>query len=250
MVWFKVDDTLPFNAKVTAAGNAAMGLWVRAGAWSCQQLSGGFVPTHIARSLGTQVEAKRLCDAHLWEAVDGGYQFWQWHEEGRQPTKARVEADRHAARERQRRARERAESQRESRDASRRDSEDASRRDIGVSHGGVTGVVTVPPTRPDPSLSTSVSSSLPPSRNASRENGKAEENPPHKHEANTIRALTALKMDRSLPLTVNELLVHAYRLGHGDPWQGYLAVKVATNFQLESARNPVLALRARLEAAT
>lgn len=99
-------------------------------------------------------------------------------------------------------------------------------------------------------LSTSVSSSPPPSPNASRANGRADENPPHRHEANALRALTALKQDRSLPLTVNELLVHAYRLGHGDPWQGYLAVKVATNFQLDTARNPVLALRARLEATT
>jgi len=43
MPWFKVDDTLAFHAKVVAAGNAAMGLWVRAGAHSMQQLTDGFI---------------------------------------------------------------------------------------------------------------------------------------------------------------------------------------------------------------
>lgn len=31
MPWFKVDDTLALHGKVVAAGNPAMGLWVRAG---------------------------------------------------------------------------------------------------------------------------------------------------------------------------------------------------------------------------
>lgn len=30
MVWFLVDDNLAFHDKVTKAGNAAMGAWVRA----------------------------------------------------------------------------------------------------------------------------------------------------------------------------------------------------------------------------
>ena len=41
MTWFRVDDTLAMHPKVYAAGNAAMGLWVRAGAWSMQQLTDG-----------------------------------------------------------------------------------------------------------------------------------------------------------------------------------------------------------------
>ena len=48
MSWFKVDDQLAFNAKIVAAGNEAMGLWVRAGSWSAAQLTNGFIPEHMA----------------------------------------------------------------------------------------------------------------------------------------------------------------------------------------------------------
>lgn len=106
MTWFKVDDTLSHHAKVIAAGNAAMGLWVRAGAWSMQQLTDGFVPTNVARTLGTANEARRLVKAGLWLEHDGGYLFHQFTGEGRQRARIDVEAEREAARERQRRARE------------------------------------------------------------------------------------------------------------------------------------------------
>lgn len=92
MPWFKVDDTLPFHDKVIAAGNAAMGLWVRAGAWSMQQLTDGWIPARIAHQLGTRREANRLCDAGLWEEKDGGYTFHEWNQ--RQPSRAKVMADR------------------------------------------------------------------------------------------------------------------------------------------------------------
>jgi hypothetical protein len=113
MTWFKVDDTLAFHAKVVAAGNAAMGLWVRSGSWCAQQLNDGRIPENIALTLGTRAEINRLVTAHLWIAKDDGYEFWQWGDDGRQPSRAQVEADRHATRERQRRARERAKSQRD-----------------------------------------------------------------------------------------------------------------------------------------
>ena len=121
MPWFRVDDTFSHHAKVLAAGNAAVGLWTRAGSWSMQQLTDGFVPTHVVRTMGSSTEARRLVDAGLWLAVDGGYRFHQW--DSRQPSRERLEAERHAATERQRRAREAAKSQRES------------RRDTAVSHG-------------------------------------------------------------------------------------------------------------------
>lgn len=106
MPWFKVDDTLAHHAKIMAAGNAAVGLWVRAGAWSMQQLTDGFVPTHVARVLGTRAEANRLCDAGLWQEKDDGYLFHEWDQ--RQPSRVQVLAEREAAAERQKRARERA----------------------------------------------------------------------------------------------------------------------------------------------
>lgn len=105
MVWFKVDDGMPFHAKTVAAGNAAMGLWVRAGAWSAGQLTDGFVPDHMVRSLGTAAQASVLVKVRLWERADGGYRFWQWNAPGRQPSRVDVEARRDDARERMANAR-------------------------------------------------------------------------------------------------------------------------------------------------
>jgi hypothetical protein len=94
MPWFKVDDTLAFHAKTVAAGNAAMGLWVRAGAWSMQQLTDGFIPHLIARQLGTRALCQRLVDVGLWDEKDDGYCFHEWDQ--RQPSRAKVMADREA----------------------------------------------------------------------------------------------------------------------------------------------------------
>lgn len=94
MPWFKVDDTLAFHAKIVAAGNAAVGLWARAGAWSMQTLTDGFIPTHMARQLGTRAEAKRLVDVELWIEKDDGYLFHEWAQ--RQPSRAHVMAEREA----------------------------------------------------------------------------------------------------------------------------------------------------------
>lgn len=105
MVWFKVDDTLAFHAKVMAAGNPAMGLWVRAGAWCAQMLTDGRVPTHVARSLGTARQAKALVDAGLWETAPEGYVFHDWSADERQPTREQVENKREQWREKKRRQR-------------------------------------------------------------------------------------------------------------------------------------------------
>lgn len=101
MAWFKVDDQLAFNAKIVAAGNEAMGLWVRAGSWSAAQLTDGFVPEHMANAMaggskpcgehcghGKQIAngmakpcgAISLVNALLWDEVEGGYQFHDWLE--------------------------------------------------------------------------------------------------------------------------------------------------------------------------
>lgn len=148
MTWFKVDDTLALHAKVVAAGNAAMGLWVRAGSWSAQQLSEGFVPDHIAKMLGSRAEIQRLVDAHLWTREEGGYQFWQWADDGRQPTKQQVEADRAANRARQKRARDRARSRRDESVVTEISNGVSNAKRNGVTNAAVTASVTVPPTRP------------------------------------------------------------------------------------------------------
>lgn len=74
MPYFPVDDQMPFHPKIIAAGNAAVGVWTRAGAWSKGHATGGFVPTEIASILGTR-EANRLVEAGLWVEVDGGFRF-------------------------------------------------------------------------------------------------------------------------------------------------------------------------------
>lgn len=144
MTWFKVDDGLAFHAKVVQAGNAAMGLWVRAGAWSAAQLTDGFVPDNIVATIGTKGQAQRLADVGLWHREDGGYRFHQWNEDGRQPTRATVEKERAEARERMRKARE----------AKRAEANDSGevQANTGRSSAGVRS--TRPgPARPDPSSS-------------------------------------------------------------------------------------------------
>lgn len=100
MPWFKVDDNLAFHHKVVTAGNAALGLWVRAGSWSAQQLTDGFIPAAVAGVLGSKAQAGRLVNAGLWVEVDGGYRFHEWDQ--RQPSRENVlenrkkEADRKA----------------------------------------------------------------------------------------------------------------------------------------------------------
>ncbi|MEV4155444.1 hypothetical protein AB0J48_20680 [Nocardia salmonicida] len=97
MPWFRVDDDAAFHSKIVAAGNAAIGLWTRAGSWSSRELTDGFVPKHMIASMGTPTQAKKLVQVRLWDKVDGGYQFHQWAE--RQPfTKADVERKRGEAR--------------------------------------------------------------------------------------------------------------------------------------------------------
>jgi hypothetical protein len=83
MPWFKVDDKFTANQKVTRIPRAkrwsAIGLWTLAGAWSADQLTDGFVPQHQFDEMGArQEDAEQLCLAHLWSAVEGGFQFNNW----------------------------------------------------------------------------------------------------------------------------------------------------------------------------
>lgn len=104
IAWFKVDDGFAWHTKAVRAGNAACGLWVRAGSWSSQQLTEGYVPAEIASALGSKAEVARLVASGLWVPSDDGFQFHQFLD--RNPTREQVEDDRRAAAERQRRARE------------------------------------------------------------------------------------------------------------------------------------------------
>jgi hypothetical protein len=146
-MWFKVDDNLAFHRKTLRAGNTAMGMWVRAGSECSSQLTDGYVADELVSALGGKKLAERLVDASLWVRVDGGYQFHEWNEEGRQPTRAQVEEERKQARLRKAMWRE---SRKASREASQRDTAGT---DSGTDSGTDTTVpagVPPTPTRPDP----------------------------------------------------------------------------------------------------
>lgn len=70
--------------------------------------------------------------------------------------------------------------------------------------------------------------------------------PQHIHEANAVKALAGWVTAGRLPLDVTELLEHAYRAGHGDPWAGYLAIKPYLARTLDDVRDPRAVLLARL----
>lgn len=141
MPWFRVDDNLSFHAKVVAAGNPAMGLWVRAGAWSALMLTDGFVPDHMIRALGTKQQADRLSAVGLMKRAQGGYRFHEWAE--RQPSKASVSAERAAARERMRLAR-------EARKGGKPQVSEGSSKDVQPNDDGTSGEVLT--TLPSPAL--------------------------------------------------------------------------------------------------
>lgn len=105
MPYFGVDDGFAFHRKAVRAGNAALGLWVRAGAWCNQQLTDGFVPHEIAEVLGTAPQVARLVAADLWHEVPGGYQFHEFTEEKRNFSRAEVLEKRAKDRERKAKAR-------------------------------------------------------------------------------------------------------------------------------------------------
>lgn len=92
-MWFKVDDNLAMHPKVVEAGNAAMGLWVRAGSWCGAHLTDGTVPAHVVTLLGTRRQAEKLAASGLWIPAEGGaFEFHEWRE--RQPTRRQVDDER------------------------------------------------------------------------------------------------------------------------------------------------------------
>lgn len=98
-MWFKVDDGLHKSRKFTAIPKrvrwAAMGVWVVAGSWCGDEMTDGFVPAHVVAEFGFPPAASEaLVKAGLWEAVEGGFQFWEWTTY--QPTKRHV-TDKRAA---------------------------------------------------------------------------------------------------------------------------------------------------------
>jgi len=104
MPWFRVDDGFHNHPKVLKAGTAAVGLYVRCGSYSAQQLTDGFVPSEVAAQYGSPEWARRLVDVGLWVTVDGGYRMPDFLEYN--PSRAKVLAEREQKAKRQQRWRE------------------------------------------------------------------------------------------------------------------------------------------------
>jgi hypothetical protein len=100
VTWFKVDDGFWSHPKTATLSDAAVTLWVRSGAYSCQHLTDGVIARPVLRLVGTEAAASELVAAGLWLDHPEGWAFHDWADY--QPTKEDVEADRAAARERMR----------------------------------------------------------------------------------------------------------------------------------------------------
>lgn len=93
MAWFRVDDTFTFNSKTVECSNSAIGAWTLSGAWSCQQLTDGFIPKQMLRLLRVSAsDASELVAAGLWKEVEAGYQFHDWNHY--QPSAKQIRIDR------------------------------------------------------------------------------------------------------------------------------------------------------------
>ncbi|MFB6618903.1 mucin-2 [Streptomyces sp. NPDC085524] len=121
MPWFRIDDTSHAHPKMLKAGNAAIGLWMRTGAYAAQHLTEGAVPGVIAQLYGTPAQARKLTAAGLWHEQGHGCARCPQPPAGDyvmhdylvyNPTRAKVEDDRTQAADRQKRAREKAAEQR------------------------------------------------------------------------------------------------------------------------------------------
>jgi hypothetical protein len=102
MSWFRVDDKMAFHAKVVAAGNEAVGAWVRAGAWSCDQLTDGVIPKANALVIAPARVWRRLVEVRLVVSRPDGFELHGFHDYN--PSAAEVRAEREAKSEAKRRA--------------------------------------------------------------------------------------------------------------------------------------------------
>lgn len=118
MPWFRIDDKAHSHPKLIKAGNAAIGLWLRCGAYAAQHLTDGIVPGVVAGLYGSKPQATKLVNAGLWhehghncphgcpDPVSGDYVFHDFLDDGRNTSRARHEAEKKKARDRQAKHRE------------------------------------------------------------------------------------------------------------------------------------------------
>lgn len=94
MTWFKVDDKFAFHSKALAAGNDALGAWVRAGAWCSGELTDGAIPEHVAATIAPPDVWARLVAVRLMERTKTGYRMHDFNDYN--PSASAVRAERAA----------------------------------------------------------------------------------------------------------------------------------------------------------
>lgn len=109
MTWFKVDDRVTFHRKTLEAGNAAMGAWMRLGAWAAGYETDGVIPVAVLMQIATGEEVAALCDAGFLKTLPDGsvemHDFLKYN-----PSRAELDAQRASYADRQKRHRETRES--------------------------------------------------------------------------------------------------------------------------------------------
>lgn len=109
MAWFKVDDGFYDHPKLDGLSNAAVGLWVKAGAWCSKHETDGVIPASRVRALkGTASQVSALIRTGLWAETESdsgakAYSFRNWFEY--QPSRESREEERQVWREKKRKSR-------------------------------------------------------------------------------------------------------------------------------------------------
>jgi len=102
MAWVKLDDGFPEHPKVEEAGGDAAWLHVCALAYCNRNLTDGFISLGVVNRLSDRRAprklAERLVTAGIWDATEGGWTIHDYLDF--QPSKAKVDAERAAARDR------------------------------------------------------------------------------------------------------------------------------------------------------
>ena len=152
MSWFKVDDSFYDHPKFLDVPNAAVGLWVKAGAWCGKHLTDGIIPeSQVKLFKGTKTQILALTSARIWseERSENGakvFRFHDWNEY--QPTREQKIKEREEASERQRKFRERKRQEQQKQENVTRDKHVSGSRDKHESNGDLSQ--RPDPTRPDP----------------------------------------------------------------------------------------------------
>lgn len=236
----RIPERYLMDRRVARLSDAAFRAWIVATLWAVANRTDGAierVDLHLIPQLDA-ASADALAACGLWSETTDGWQIADYAET--QTSRSELEALENV----RRREREKKRRQRSS-------AEDAVT--VPVSPGLSTG--TVPPSSQGPTQDKEGRKEGPiPS---SSFQGNRPPQPPvqfqrdhHEHHERALEALERITAERQLPLSADESMAEAYRLGSGDPWEGYRVIREESERTLDGMNDPGAALRARLRKAT